>query len=447
MARVPEGGRNFEGFGGDPYLAGEAAFETIVGMQSQGVQACAKHFLNNEQEHGRTITTSDVSSRTQHEVYLHPFLRSVQAGVVSIMCSYNLINGTYACEDEQSLNGWLKGELGFEGYVMSDWDANHSTESVIHGLDMTMPGNIQSDGTDKYFGNRLVKAVKDGKIKKERLEDMAVRIVGAWFALGQHEGYPEVNFDAFSPNGTVNKHIDVQSDHHKLIRKIGAASTVLLKNKNTALPLVRPQSIALIGSAAGPSLKGPNAYPDRAGLDGVLGQGWGSGTADYPYLISPLEAIQTHARQDHTSLSWFLQDYDIQAAGHAALNKEVAIVFIAATAGEEYLTVDGNVGDRKNLTAWHQGDKLVKAVAAHNANTIVVVQSVGPILMPWVEHENVTAIIWAGTPGQEAGNSLADVLYGDWNPSGRLPFTIAKHERDYHTRIQWNKQHVPYTEG
>jgi beta-glucosidase len=194
-------------------------------------------------------------------------------------------------------------------------------------------------------------------------------------------------------------------------------------------------------------LKGPNAYPDRAGLDGVLGQGWGSGTADYPYLISPLEAIQTHARQDHTSLSWFLEDYDLQAAGHAALNKEVAIVFIAATAGEEYLTVDGNVGDRKNLTAWHQGDELVEAVAAHNPNTIVVVQSVGQILMPWVEHENVTAIVWSGTPGQEAGNALTDVLYGDWNPSGRLPFTIAKHERDYHTRIQWNQDHVPYTEG
>lgn len=447
MARVPEGGRNYEGFGADPYLAGEVAYETIVGMQSQGLQACAKHYLNNEQEHGRRTTTSDVGRRTQHEFYLHPFLRSVQAGVASIMCSYNLINGTYACEHDEALNQWLKHELGFEGYVMSDWDANQSTQAAVNGLDMTMPGDIQPDGTDRHFGNRLVKAVEDGIVTRERLEDMAERIIAAWFALDQDQNYPEVSFDAFRPNGTTNKHIDVQGDHPKLIRKIGAASTVLLKNIDASLPLVQPQSMVLIGSDAGPPIRGANAYQDRAGLDGVLGQGWGSGTADYPYLISPLEAIQIRARHDHTSLSWYLDDWDLQAAGHAALNKDVAIVFIAANGGEEYLTVDGNVGDRKNLTAWHQGDDLVNAVADHNANTIVVVHSVGPILMPWVDHENITAVVWAGTPGQEAGNSLADVLYGDWNPSGRLPFTVARSEQDYKTRIQWGEQHVLYTEG
>jgi Glycosyl hydrolase family 3 C-terminal domain/Glycosyl hydrolase family 3 N terminal domain len=446
LARVPEGGRNFEGFGADPYLAGEAAFETVVGMQSQGVQACAKHYLNNEQEHGRRTTTSEVSDRTQHELYLHPFLRSVQAGVASIMCSYNLVNGTYACENEGTLNRWLKGELGFEGYVVSDWWANHSTESATHGLDMTMPGVIEEDGTDEFFGNRLVQAVKDDKVKRERLEDMATRIVAAWFAMGQDSNYPEVNFNAFSPNGTANKHIDVQGDHDQLIRKIGAASTVLLKNLGS-LPLKQPRSLALIGSDAGPALKGPNWYPDRAGLDGVVSQGWGSGTADLPYLISPLEAIQARAREDHTSLSWYLNDFDLQQAAHATLNKDTAIVFIAATSGEEYRTVDGNVGDRNNLTAWNGGDALVEAVAAHNPNTIVVVHSVGPILMPWANHENITGIVWAGVPGQEAGNSLADVLYGDWNPSGRLPYTIAKKESEYRSRIPWNDQEVHYSEG
>ncbi|CAG7851315.1 Probable beta-glucosidase L; AltName: Full=Beta-D-glucoside glucohydrolase L; AltName: Full=Cellobiase L; AltName: Full=Gentiobiase L; Flags: Precursor [Serendipita indica DSM 11827] len=443
MARVPEGGRNFEGFGADPWLAGEAAYETIVGMQSQGVQACAKHYLNNEQEHGRRTTTSEVDERTQHELYLHPFLRSVQAGVASVMCSYNLINDTYACENDVSLNKWLKKELNFEGYVMSDWDANHSTESANHGLDMTMPGDIQSDGTDKYFGNRLVQAVKDGKVKRERLEDMATRIVAAWFALGQDKDYPEVNFDAFTSWG---KHIDVRDDHDKLIRTVGAASTVLLKNERSALPLIQPVSMVLIGSDAGPPLKGPNFYQDRAGLDGVLIQGWGSGTCDAPYVISPLEAIQSRAKDDHTSLSWFLDDFDLENAAKAAKGKDVAMVFIAATAGEEYLVVDGNVGDRNNLTAWHGGDDLVRTVAAHNSNTIVVVHSVGPIDMPWVDHENITAIVWAGVPGQEAGNALADVLYGDWNPSGRLPYTIARKESDYRVRIQWNRQQVHYNE-
>lgn len=166
----------------------------------------------------------------------------------------------------------------------------------------------------------------------------------------------------------------------------------------------------------------------------------------YSYLISPLEAIQARAREDHTSLSWNLNDFDLQQAARVALNKDTAIVFIAATGGEEYLTVDGNVGDRNNLTAWNGGDALVEAVAAHNPNTIVVVHSVGPILMPWANHENITAIVWAGVPGQEAGNSLADVLYGDWNPSGRLPYTIAKHENDYKSRIPWDHQKVHYSE-
>ena len=446
MGRVPEGGRNFEGFGADPYLAGEAAFETVAGLQKHGVQACAKHYLNNEQEHDRTTTTSQVSDRVQHELYLHPFLRSVQAGVSSVMCSYNLINGTYACQNDVTLNGWLKGEFGFEGYVMSDWGANHATHSATNGLDMTMPGAIQADGTDEFFGSSLVEAVRNGTVQRERLEDMATRIVAAWFAMGQDSDYPDVNFNAFSPNGTINKHVDVQEDHYQLIRKIGAASTVLLKNLGS-LPLRHPRSLVLIGSDAGPSLNGPNYYQDRAGIDGIVAQGWGSGTADYPYLISPLEAIQARAREEHTSLSWYLHDFNLQQAAQASLNKDVAIVFIAAISGEEYLNVDGNVGDRKNLTAWNGGDALVEAVAAQNPNTIVVVHSVGPILMPWANHENITAIVWAGISGQEAGNSLTDVLYGDWNPSGRLPYTIAKTESDYKTRILPNSQEVVYSEG
>jgi beta-glucosidase-like glycosyl hydrolase len=115
MGRIARGGRNFEGFGADPYLTGEAAYETILGMQQAGVQACAKHFINNEQEFKRTLSSSEVSDRTQHEIYAHPFLRSVMAGVASIMCSYNLINGTYACENDKMMNDILKREYGFRG--------------------------------------------------------------------------------------------------------------------------------------------------------------------------------------------------------------------------------------------------------------------------------------------------------------------------------------------
>ncbi|KIO17331.1 glycoside hydrolase family 3 protein [Tulasnella calospora MUT 4182] len=453
LARAPEGGRLWESFGGDPYLQGEAAYETIRGIQDEGVQACAKHYLNNEQERFRTTSSSNVDDRTQHEVYLHPFLRSVQAGVASVMCSY--MNGTWACENPKLLNDLLKRELGFEGYVMSDWQATHSTDSANQGLDMTMPGDVYFGSKTSYFGPSLVDSVNSGSTNKTRVDDMAERIVAAWLYTGQDKDFPAVNFNAFDNNDpATNEHVDVQDDHYKLVREIGAASTVLLKNNNNALPLKKPRSIALIGSDAGPPLRGPNGYNDRGGTDGTLAVGWGSGTTDFPYLISPLEAIQARARKDRTSVSWWLHDYDISGATSAASYKDVAIVFVKSDSGEGYITVDGNEGDRNNLTAWSNGDALVKAVASSNSQTIVVVHSVGPMIVEaWVDHPNVTAVVWAGMPGQESGNSLVDILWGDVNPSGRLPYTIAKTASDYAAHVVYtggnnpNDVQIPYTEG
>ncbi|XP_006455624.1 hypothetical protein AGABI2DRAFT_195052 [Agaricus bisporus var. bisporus H97] len=438
MGRVAAGGRNWEGFGADPFLAGEAAYETILGMQQAGVQACAKHLVDNEQEHKRTTSSSDVDDRTQHEIYTHPFLRSIMAGAASIMCSYNLINGTYACENDKVMNGIVKAEYGFRGYIMSDWAATESTMSAATGLDMTMPGDINFNSGDSYFGGNLTAFVRNGTIPEARVDDMATRIVAAWYFLRQDApSFPTVNFDAFRvDDDSVNEHIDVQEDHDKVVREVGAASIVLLKNENDALPLKKPRSLVLIGSDAGPGRAGPNQFSDQGGLDGVLAMGWGSGTANMTYLVTPLDAIQRRARKDHTSVFWFLDDFDLPAAGNVARKKSAAIVFIASDSGEEYITVDGNQGDRNNLTAWHGGDALVEAVAAQNENTIVVIHSVGPLILePWINHPNVTAVLWAGAPGQEAGNSLTDVLYGDWNPSGRLPYTIAKRIEDYSAQV------------
>ncbi|KAG8836681.1 hypothetical protein FRB91_008539, partial [Serendipita sp. 411] len=141
IARIPAAGRNWEGFGGDPYLNGEAAFQTIVGIQSNGVQACAKHYINNEQEKNRASASSEVDDRTEHEIYALPFLQSVRANVASVMCSYNKINGTYACGNDKTLNQILKTEFAFPGYVMSDWWAQMDVGSVTKGLDMSMPGD------------------------------------------------------------------------------------------------------------------------------------------------------------------------------------------------------------------------------------------------------------------------------------------------------------------
>lgn len=183
--------------------------------------------------------------------------------------------------------------------------------------------------------------------------------------------------------------------------------------------------------------------------------GWGSGTTQFPYLISPLEAIQARARKDSSGsqVSWFLNNWDLAGAQATALDQDVALVFVNADSGEDYITVDGNEGDRKNLTLWGNADNLIAAIAEVNRNTIVIAHSVGPaIIEPWIENPNVTAVIWAGLPGQEAGNSITDVLYGDVNPSGRLPYTIAKSPADYSAQLITGGSgadilRIDYTEG
>ncbi|KAJ7629352.1 glycoside hydrolase family 3 protein [Mycena polygramma] len=454
IGRVAQGGRNWEGFGADPFLSGEAAYETILGMQEGGVQACAKHLINNEQEHFRMQESSDVDDRTQHEIYAHSFLRSVMAGVASIMCSYNLINGTYACENDKIMNDIIKREFGFQGYIMSDWSATHSTISAITGLDMTMPGDITFLSNTSWFGANLTAYVQNDTIPAARLDDMATRIIAGWYFLHQDAGdYPATNFDAFNPaNEETNEHVDVQEDHYKVVREIGAASTVLLKNTNGALPLKKPRSIVLVGSDAGPGKYGPNEFADQGGVDGILAMGWGSGTVNFTYLISPLEAIQRRARDDRTSVSWILDDFDTDRAGNMAIGRSAALVFISSDSGEDYITVDGNEGDRKNLTAWHSGDDLVLAVAAQNNNTIVVVHSVGPLILSYIGAHGFPAGSVGRCTREEAGNSLTDVLYGDWNPSGRLPYTIAKQVSDYSAQLILGGQptdvlSIPYTEG
>jgi beta-glucosidase len=455
LGRVAQGGRNWEGFGADPFLAGEAAYETILGLQQAGVQACAKHLINNEQEHFRTTESSDVDDRTEHEIYAQPFLKSIMAGVASIMCSYNLVNNTYACENDRILNDIVKGEFGFQGFIMSDWAATPSTLAVMAGLDMTMPGDITLGSNTTYFGANLTEYLQNGTIPESRLDDMATRILASWYLLGQDSpSYPPTNFNAFLPQDeATNEHIDVMDDHYQLVREIGAASTVLLKNEGGALPLQEPRSLALIGSDAGPGRAGPNEFADQGGSDGILAMGWGSGTAYFPYLISPYEAIQRRAAKDHTLIAWTFNDFDYPTAAQYATGKSAAIVFINSDSGEDYITVDGNEGDRNNLTAWHGGDQLVLTVAAQNNNTIVVVHSVGPLILePWIEHPNVTAVLWAGLAGQETGNSLADILYGERNPSGRIPYTIAKQPSDYPAQLITTSNgsdilQIPYAEG
>ncbi|KAI0532704.1 glycoside hydrolase superfamily [Xylaria digitata] len=424
LGKNPAGGRNWEGFGADPYLQGIAMAETIEGLQSVGVQANAKHFILNEQELNRETMSSTVDDRTMHELYLWPFADAVHANVASVMCSYNKINGTWACENEGIMNKLLKQELGFRGYVMTDWNAQHTTQqSANTGLDMTMPGSDFNGGT-KLWGDRLSQAVSSGQVAQSRVDDMVKRILASWYLLGQDTGYPSTNINA-----------NVQGTHKTNVRAVARDGIVLLKNDGNVLPLKKPSKLGLVGSAAIVGQHAQNACSDHGCNAGALGMGWGSGTATYPYFSAPADAIKARAQTDGTQVTTSTTDSTSGVSG-AVNGADAAIVFITSDAGEGYIDVEGNKGDRNNLDAWHNGNDLVKAVAASNNNVIVVVHSVGPVILETIlAQPNVKAIVWAGLPSQENGNALVDILYGDTAPSGKLPYTIAKSANDYGTTI------------
>lgn len=387
--------------------------------------------------------SANVDDRTIHEIYLWPFYNAVRAGSASIMCSYNRINGTYACENSKTLNGLLKGELGFQGYVMSDWGGTHSgLSSIESGLDMDMPGGIGMYGMQfaagSFFGGNVTNAVTNGTLDISRLDDMITRIMTPYYFLGQDKGYPTVDpssadLNTFTPRsswltefnltGEVSR--DVRGNHDVLIREIGAASTILLKNVDQALPLKAPKSIAVFGNDAGDPTQG--AYFNNNFEYGTLPVGGGSGTGRFTELVTPLDAIKSRAAKDKSLVQYWLNNTLIVNTDVRTLwiptVPDVCLVFLKTWA-EEGL-------DRLSLDSDWNGSAVVDSVASQCNNTIVVTHSSGINILPFAEHPNVTAILAAHYPGQESGNSIVDVLYGHVNPSGHLPYTIARNASDY----------------
>ncbi|KAF8536866.1 glycoside hydrolase family 3 protein [Trichophaea hybrida] len=459
LGRAPQGGRNWEGFGSDPYLQGVAAFHAVKGIQDAGTQATIKHYIGNEQEKFRgdgwthDTVSANIDDRTLHEVYLWPFAQAVKAGVAAVMCSYNMINGTYGCSNSKLLNGVLKDELGFQGYVMADWLAQRSgVEDMLSGLDQTQPGDGESWANGiSLWGDQLSRSVLNSSVPVDRLNDAVTRIVAAWYHLGQDKNHPPVSFSSWTTNDTdvlykgantgpivrVNEHIDVRANHGTVARAVARDAITLLKNTNNILPLKASDKIRVFGSDAGPNTgpMGGNSCPDRGCNNGVLGMGWGSGTADYyPDISTPISEISARARDVQSILK---DNVTAAVTKMAKAENAKCLVFISSDAGEKYITVEGNEGDRNDLYAWHGGDKLVKAVADVCPNTIVVIHTVGPIIVEeWIDHPNVKGVINAHLPGREAGTSLADILFGDVSPSGHLPYTMGKKLSDWGASVQ-----------
>ncbi|EFX00050.1 beta-glucosidase [Grosmannia clavigera kw1407] len=449
LGRIARGGRNWEGLSNDPYLAGVGLGAITRGMQEAGVIATPKHFLLNEQEFRRRETarqptpgivgeavSTNVDDRTLHELYVFPFMDALAAGAAAIMCSYQRANHSYGCQNSKLLNGVLKTELGFEGFVVSDWDGQHSgVASALAGLDVAMPG---SDGF--WAGGLLATAVTNGSVAVERIDDMATRILASRSyieeigenGLGQMllTGLPFPIPPAIYASTERHPPVDVQAGHAALIRTIGAAGTVLVKNVNHTLPLGRPRFLCVYGYDAVVKA-GPWDDPARFGggynvnggwntLNGTLITGGGSGGSTPPYVVSPFQALQERVVAEGGVLRW---DFHAEAPPVIYANADACLVFINAYASEIF--------DRPSLTDQFS-DQLVLNVASSCANTIVVVHSAGiRVVDAWIDHVNVTAVLFAGLPGQESGHSLTDVLYGDVNPSGRLPYTVARRESDY----------------
>ncbi|KAI9927556.1 hypothetical protein ASPWEDRAFT_176038 [Aspergillus wentii DTO 134E9] len=468
LGRSPYDGRAWEGFAADPYLTGVCMEESIIGMQDAGVQANAKHFIANEQETQRNPTyapdanettyiqdsvSSNVDDRTLHELYLWPFANAARARVASFMCSYNRINGSHSCQNSYVLNHLLKGELGFQGYVMSDWGATHSgVASIESGMDMTMPGGFTLYGElwteGSFFGKNLTDAMNNGTVKMDRVDDMIVRIMTPYFWLGQ-DTYPSVDssvgpLNVDSPpdtwmynwtfTGASNR--DVRANHSSLIREHGAASTVLLKNERNALPLHRPRNVVIAGNDAGPII---SATAVRGNYEfGVLANSGSSGSCNFASLSTPLEAITARVKQNGGIVQSLLNNTLVLENALPSLltdqTPDVCLVFVKSYA------VEGE--DRTTLDFDWNGSAVVDAVAKYCNNTVVVTHSAGVNVMPFADHPNVTAILAAHYPGEEAGNSLADLLYGDVNPSAKLPYVIAYNESDYNapltTAVQTN---------
>ena len=398
IKRSPLCGRNFEYFSEDPYLAGEAAVSLIDGVQSRSIGTSVKHFAANSQEHRRMSSDSRMDERTLREIYLPAFEAAVKrAKPWTVMCSYNRLNGTYASEHPWLLTDLLRGEWGFDGYVVSDWGAvNDRAKGVAAGLDLEMPA---SGGVNDRL---IVEAVREGRLDEKMVDQAAERILTINYRYLEN-ARPETPWDK-----------DAQ---HQLARDLAAECMVLLKNEGGLLPLKEGTSIAVIGRfAVEPRFQGGgsshiNSFKVTSLMDAL--EGAPVAYAD-GYEIDRAEPDEAMIRE----------------AVEIARNAKVAVIVAGlpdAFESEGY--------DRTHMRMPACQEALIERVAAANPNTVVVLLNGSPIEMPWIG--KVRAVLEAYLGGQAVGGATADVLYGRKNPCGRLPETFP-------LRMEHNPSHLSY---
>jgi beta-glucosidase len=439
LTREPRGGRAFEYLGEDPLLAGELLAERTKGTQSQNVMASIKHFAGNEQETNRMGGDSRIDDRTLRELYLLPFEIAVEQGhPASVMCSYNRLNGEYACENSVLLADILKTQWHFPGQVQSDWGATHTTAKAINaGLDE----EEGSDAGPSYFGRvPVLFALANHDITQERLDDMVRRKLYSMIASGVMDNPPHggetIDFDAAR---TFAQSVEEQS-------------IVLLKNDHRQLPLSasKLKRIAVIGSHADVAVmsgggSADTMHPVTGSFTGCEGLEFvdhnGCGWWRNPWLkihvpltkaireLSPASEVEFSGVQDEQAPFRAYSPGEIADAVALARRSDIAIVVVAQPAGEDF-------GELRTLSLQNppNQNELVDAVASANPHTIVVIESGNPVLMPW--KDKVAAIIEAWFPGEGGGRAITNVLFGKVNPSGKLPMTFPVRNEDIPT---WGK--------
>lgn len=405
ITREPRNGRTFEYLGEDPILAGTLVARLIEGTQSKHVIGDIKHYAFNDQESGRTAVDVHINKRAARESDLLAFeIGVLQGHPAAVMCSYNRVNGDYACENQYLLNELLKKDWQFPGFVVSDWGGTHSdVKASAAGLDNEQPG-------DFFYGERFKSAVTAGKIPESELNDHVRRILRAEFAVGLFE-FPR-------QRSVVDPFAGLE-----VARKIEEGSIVLLKNDRAALPLdaTKIHTIAVIGahSDVGMISGAGSAQVDPPGGNAIAPPGKGAThwQDQIWFPTSPLKAIQ--ARAPHAVVTYD-PGTDAKAAAAAAKGADVAVVFAYVWEGEDM--------DLADLSLPLHQDELIAQVAAANPHTIVVLETGSPITMPWVDKP--AAILEAWYAGSDGANALGNVLFGSVNPSGKLPNTFPKSVAD-----------------
>ncbi|QSR20041.1 glycoside hydrolase family 3 protein [Novosphingobium sp. KA1] len=406
LTRDPWNGRNFEYLGEDPLLAGIMVGAHIKGVQSNHIVSTIKHFALNSQETGRTVLDARIDPAALRESDLLAFEIGIEQGQPgSVMCAYNKVNGDYACENDWLLNHVLKRAWGYKGWVMSDWGAVHSTEkAAINGLDQDSGQELDDR---MFFDDRFAEAVKAGRIPMSRLDDMVRRILFGVIDSGLMD----------DPVPETPQPIDYAA-HAEVAQRAAEEGIVLLRNEGDLLPLARSaKRIVLIGAHADVGVLSGGGSSQVRSVGGApveipLTKGAAASFARITWhASSPLKAIKALAPG---ATVVYLDGSDPKAAAQAARGADIAMVFAWAWRTEAQ--------DPESMALPDNQDALIEAVAAANRKTLVVLETGGPVLMPWASR--VPAILQAWYPGQRGGEAIANILFGKVDPSGRLPITF-----------------------